>query len=102
MSGPWEPQKYKDDYREAVMKMIDEKIEHGGELSGKPKPARRPTKVIDLVSVLQQSLDQARAEPPSRKKRAGAASAKTSSKASKSLKGSKESGGKGKARKKAA
>jgi len=58
MSGEWHPEQYKDEYRDAVMKLIDEKVEHGGELPGKPAPARKPTSVIDLVAVLQKSLDQ--------------------------------------------
>lgn len=56
MTSEWDPQRYKDDYREAVHKMIDEKMEHGGELPGKPKQKARPIKVIDLVAVLQESL----------------------------------------------
>src|SRR5919202_5920384 len=60
MSSKWTPEKYHDDYREAVMKVIEEKVEHGGEeIAEKPKKAPKPTKVIDLVSVLQQSLQQA-------------------------------------------
>src|SRR4030088_2933176 len=59
-SSKWNPQKYHDDYREAVMKVIEEKVEHGGEeIEEKPKKAPKPTKVIDLVSVLQQSLEKA-------------------------------------------
>lgn len=60
MSAKWDPEKYHDDYREAVMKVIEEKVEHGGEdLEEKPKKAPKPTKVIDLVEVLQQSLQHA-------------------------------------------
>jgi DNA end-binding protein Ku len=59
MSAKWEPEKYKDDYRAALMDVIEEKVEAGGkELEGKPKKAPKPTKVIDLVKVLQQSLEQ--------------------------------------------
>jgi DNA end-binding protein Ku len=59
MSAKWDPEKYHDDYREAVMKVIEEKVEHGGEdIEEKPKKAPKPTKVIDLVAVLQQSLAQ--------------------------------------------
>jgi DNA end-binding protein Ku len=59
MSAKWEPEKYKDDYREALMDVIEEKVEAGGkEIEGKPKKAPKPTKVIDLVKVLQQSLEQ--------------------------------------------
>jgi DNA end-binding protein Ku len=59
MSSKWNPQKYKDDYREALMEVIEEKVESGGkEIEEKPRKAPKPTKVIDLVSVLKKSLDQ--------------------------------------------
>jgi DNA end-binding protein Ku len=59
MSDKWKPEKYQDDYRQAVMEVIQEKVESGGKTAaprGKPK---RPTNVVDLVSVLQESLEQA-------------------------------------------
>src|SRR6266403_1072620 len=72
MSSRWNPEKYHDDYREALMEVIEEKVEAGGkEIEEKPKKAPKPTKVIDLVSVLQKSLDQTGA-----KKRAPARSRK--------------------------
>ena len=59
MSSKWNPEKYKDDYREALMEVIEEKVEAGGkEIEEKPTKAPKPTKVIDLVKVLQQSLEQ--------------------------------------------
>jgi DNA end-binding protein Ku len=59
MSSKWDPSKYRDDYREALMEVIEEKVEAGGkEIEAKPKKAPKPTKVIDLVSVLQRSLEQ--------------------------------------------
>ena len=59
MSSKWNPEKYKDDYREALMEVIEEKVEAGGkEIEEKPKKAPKPTKIIDLVSVLQKSLEQ--------------------------------------------
>jgi DNA end-binding protein Ku len=59
MSSKWNPEKYKDDYREALMEVIEEKVEAGGkEIDEKPKKAPKPTKIIDLVSVLQKSLEQ--------------------------------------------
>ena len=61
MSSKWNPEKYKDDYREALMEVIEEKVEAGGkEIEEKPKKAPKPTKVIDLVSVLQKSLEHTR------------------------------------------
>ena len=59
MSSKWNPEKYRDDYREALMEVIEEKVEAGGkQIEKKPKKAPKPTKIIDLVSVLQKSLDQ--------------------------------------------
>lgn len=57
MTSKWDPEKYKDDYREALMEVIEEKVESGGEeIEEKPKEKKTPTKVIDLVAVLQESL----------------------------------------------
>ena len=59
MTSKWQPEKYKDDYRKALMDVIEEKVEAGGkEIEEKPRKAPKPTKVIDLVSVLQKSLEQ--------------------------------------------
>jgi DNA end-binding protein Ku len=59
MTAKWDPEKYHDDYREALMEVIEEKVEHGGEeIEEKPKAKKTPTKVIDLVEVLQKSLEQ--------------------------------------------
>jgi len=61
MSSKWNPEKYRDDYREALMEVIEEKVEAGGkEIETKPKKTPKPTKVIDLVEVLQQSLAEAK------------------------------------------
>jgi DNA end-binding protein Ku len=60
MASKWEPEKYKDDYRQALMDVIEKKVEAGGkEIEEKPRKTPKPTKVIDLVSVLQKSLEQA-------------------------------------------
>ncbi|MGI8956839.1 MAG: Ku protein [Chthoniobacterales bacterium] len=68
MTSEWDPKKYKDDYRDALMDVIEEKVESGGkEIEEKPKPKRTSSKVIDLVSILQQSL--AKAEGGGKKKR---------------------------------
>src|SRR3989442_336341 len=59
MTSKWQPEKYKDDYREALMEVIEEKVEAGGkEIEEKPRKGPTPTKIIDLVSVLQKSLEQ--------------------------------------------
>jgi DNA end-binding protein Ku len=76
MSSKWNPEKYHDDYREALMEVIEEKVEAGGkEIEEKPKKAPKPTKVIDLVKVLQQSLEETKsAKKRSTSKRATRAS----------------------------
>src|SRR3979411_150908 len=57
MTEKWDPEKYKDDYRDALMEVIEEKVESGGkEIEEKPKEKKPSTKVIDLVAVLQESL----------------------------------------------
>jgi DNA end-binding protein Ku len=57
MTSEWNPTKYKDEYRDALMDVIEEKVEAGGkEIEEKPKPKKPSPKVIDLVSVLQESL----------------------------------------------
>lgn len=73
MSAKWDPTKYRDDYREALMNVIEEKVEAGGkEVEEKPrKAAAKPTKVIDLVAVLQESLNNTQ-----RSKKRGKAAAK--------------------------
>jgi len=70
MNSKWDPEKYKDDYREALMEVIEEKVEAGGkEIEEKSKKAPKPTKVIDLVSVLQKSLEQTRPKKTTAKSR---------------------------------
>jgi len=66
MSSEWRPEQYTDEYHEVLEKVIREKIEHGEEKAPAP-PKKRPTNVIDLVSVLQRSIQQTQAKPKSRK-----------------------------------
>jgi DNA end-binding protein Ku len=69
MTSKWKPEKYKDDYREALMEVIEERVEAGGkEIEEKPRKAPKPTKVIDLVSVLQKSLEQSGAKQKTKSK----------------------------------
>jgi len=65
MSAPWEPEKYRDEYRNAVMQMIEEKAQHK-EVAKKPAPAMRATNVVDLVKVLQESLNRNQSLKPKR------------------------------------
>jgi DNA end-binding protein Ku len=60
MTEDWDPKRYTDDYRSALMKLIDKKIASGGKELPKPEHgAKKATNVIDLAAVLQQSLKDA-------------------------------------------
>jgi DNA end-binding protein Ku len=74
MSVSWEPEKYRDEYRTAMMEVIEQKAQHK-EIAGKPVPAVRTTNVVDLVKVLQESLNRNQSLKP---KRNGARSARRS------------------------
>jgi DNA end-binding protein Ku len=65
MSVSWEPEKYRDEYRTAVMEMIEQKAQHK-EIEGKPAAAVRTTNVVDLVKVLQESLNRNQSLKPKR------------------------------------
>jgi DNA end-binding protein Ku len=56
MSSEWDPSQYSDEYHHALEKMIEKKIESGGKAAPPPAKKKRPTNVVDLMSVLQQSL----------------------------------------------
>lgn len=80
MTEEWNPAKYTDDYSSALMKLIDEKIESGGKaLPSAPKAAKKSGKVIDLLSVLQKSLDQTAQGKKEAKKSSSSGSAKKKS-----------------------
>jgi DNA end-binding protein Ku len=55
MSVSWEPEKYRDEYRTALMEIIEQKAQHK-EITTKAPAAPMPTNVVDLVKVLQDSL----------------------------------------------
>jgi DNA end-binding protein Ku len=56
MSGKWDPAKYQDEYREALMEVIHKKVESGGKELPTRGKSKKPTNVVDLVAVLQESL----------------------------------------------
>jgi DNA end-binding protein Ku len=68
MTSRWDPADYKDDYRAALEDLIEEKLAHPDRRVAAPKTAKRQGNVIDLVAVLQRSLDR-NGKP---KRRAGA------------------------------
>jgi len=57
LSGHWDSNKYTDQYRKALLDLIHQKIESGGRLPrGASRPKKAASNVVDLVSVLQESL----------------------------------------------
>jgi DNA end-binding protein Ku len=67
MVEAWHPEKYKDDYRRDLMKMIEERVE-AGELEGSSEPAPKPEraaggKVVDLMALLKRSVDEGGTKP---------------------------------------
>ena len=60
MTNPWKPEKYVDDYKTALLELIDHKVKQGGrELKAPPAKGRPTTNVIDLIDVLRRSLGDA-------------------------------------------
>jgi DNA end-binding protein Ku len=57
MSGPWEPERYHDTYRDRVRELVRDKAA-GREIATAQEPPRA-TDVVDLMALLESSLDQA-------------------------------------------
>jgi DNA end-binding protein Ku len=77
MADEWDPKKYKDTYREDLLKRIKEKVKAGQteELTEPEEGAEKPAKgadVIDLMALLKKSVEKkpAKAKRPARKRRA--------------------------------
>jgi DNA end-binding protein Ku len=58
MTTNWKSEMYHDDYHEALEKLIEEKVAHGSKELPTPKRTKKATTAIDLVSVLQRSIQQ--------------------------------------------
>ncbi len=69
MSDTWDPEAYQDEYRDALEQMIEEKIERGDKPAPAVRAKKQPKNVIDLVSVLEESLRSSSIKP---KRSAGA------------------------------
>ena len=82
MTSDWKPEQYNDEYHEALEKMIEEKVEHPDQKAKASPRRKQATNVIDLVSVLQESLQQSKSK--------GGASAKKKSAPAKGGKGKKK------------
>jgi len=58
MTGEFQPEKYKDEYRDALMKIIEQKVE-GKEVVA-PEPVEESGKLIDLMAALEASVNAAK------------------------------------------
>ena len=65
MSSEWKPDKYRDEYRDAVLEMIEQKAKNK-KLPAPAPSAPRTTNVVDLVKVLQESLNRNQSVRPKR------------------------------------
>jgi DNA end-binding protein Ku len=73
MTQEWKPEQYNDEYHEALEKLIEEKVDDPDKAAPAPGKKRQATNVIDLVSVLQKSLQQSEGKGVSNNKPAAAA-----------------------------
>lgn len=64
MSGEWDPEQYKDEYHNDLMKVIHEKVASGEthEIDDKEEPARPRAKgeILDLMPLLKRSVEESR------------------------------------------
>jgi DNA end-binding protein Ku len=75
LSGEWEPQAFKDEYRSALLRYIEEKAKGGISAPAEPEGERRESgKVIDMMELLKRSVEQVSKRGGKRKRREPAAS----------------------------
>jgi DNA end-binding protein Ku len=88
LSADFEPDKYKDEYREAVLEMIERKAQ-GEEIAVQPEEEAEPSEVPDLMAALEASVAAAKetttaakpkAKPAAKKKAASSNGSKASAK----------------------
>jgi DNA end-binding protein Ku len=82
LSGDFEPDKFKDEYRAAIKKLAKRKID-GKEITVTTEEEEQPSGVIDLMEALKQSVEQAKKGTGGRKKTAARSSRSSKSAASK-------------------
>jgi DNA end-binding protein Ku len=70
MSDKWHPEMFKDDYHKLLKQVIEKKIHSKGTKTVAPGKKQKKTNIIDLVSVLQQSVNATRAKPSKSRKKA--------------------------------
>jgi DNA end-binding protein Ku len=71
MVGKWDPQKYKDEYRNDLLALIERRIQTGQtEAVTEAAPeAKRPAKVVNIMDLLKRSIQEAEKAQPAPRKR---------------------------------
>ena len=69
LTTEFEPEKYTDDYRTALMELIEEKKAGNDIVTTSEKQTELPSNVTDLMSALQASLDKTKKKKPAPRKR---------------------------------
>jgi DNA end-binding protein Ku len=65
LTTPFEPEKYKDTFREDVQKMLEEKM--AGHVVSSPRKTPSRENVVDLLAALQASVDETKGKKPEKK-----------------------------------
>ena len=68
MTTNWDPNKYEDEYKTQLMAMIEEKVKHPDQKHETPHAKKKPSNVIDLMSVLEESLSHTKGKSASQTK----------------------------------
>ena len=77
LTEPWNPDAYRDEYRDALLEIVEKKIA-GEEIEVVPEAA--PARVVDLMDALKASVQAAKKKTPSVRPKAKAAAKKTAAK----------------------
>ena len=75
MAGEWNPEKYRDEYHQDLLQLIEKKIKSGQTKAIEPAaaapPSKRQGKVVDIMHLLRRSMEEAQKKnEPGRKRRA--------------------------------
>ncbi|WP_174614987.1 Ku protein [Virgibacillus ihumii] len=86
LTTEFDPEKYKDDYRTALLELIEAKKNQDEVTTAKEKP--KPDNVTNLMDALEQSLDRAKKDKPKTKKKTASSGKKKTASSSKKKTGS--------------
>jgi DNA end-binding protein Ku len=82
MASKWEPEKYRDEYRDALMEYIERKAKAGEKAvpaEAEPVPAEKRGEIIDIMDLLKKSVQQKSEQRPRKPAKRGKKSASSGS-----------------------